>query len=149
MGMDSRFGLRFSECRVLDLCHVRTVRNCTFYTFLLQNQSDYIGYSAYSSKEYREATTKEEQCKVPIEDWEIGKVGNMEKMKKEYHEYCLKSTSNNIIFCPEEIIKRKRDKKVQWINDHFKKTWLRDRISVSIFVQYASLFVYKQIIYII
>ena len=44
----------------------------------------------------------------------------MEKMKKEYHEYCLKSTSNNIIFCPEEIIKRNKDKKVKWINDYFK-----------------------------
>ena len=116
----------------------------TFYIFLLQlaNQSAYSDYSAYSSKEYREATTKEEQCNVPIDGWEIGKSGDMEKMKKEYHEYCLKSTSNNIIFCPEEIIKRKRDKKVQWINDHFKKTWLRDRISVSMFDHYASLFVY-------
>ena len=115
----------------------------------MANQSAYRAYSAYSSKEHREATTKEELCKVPIDGWEVGKAGNMEKMKKEYNEYCLKSKSNNIIFCPEEIIKRKRDKKVQWINDHFKKTWLRDRISVSMFVQYASLFVYKQIIYVI
>ena len=86
----------------------------TFYIFLLQlaNQSAYSDYSAYSSKEYREATTKDEQCKVPIDGWEIGKSGDMEKMKKEYQEYCLKSTSNNIIFCPEEIIKMKRYKKV-------------------------------------
>ena len=97
-------------------------RNCTFYTFLFQlaNQSAYRAYSAYRSKEYREATTKEELCKAPIDRWEVGKAGNMEKMKKEYNEYCLKSKSNNIIFCPEEIIKRNNDKKVKWINDYFK-----------------------------
>ena len=57
---------------------------------------------------------------MPIDGWEVGKAGNMEKMKKEYNEYCLKSKSNNIIFCPEEIIKRNKDKKVKWINDYFK-----------------------------
>ena len=41
-------------------------------------------------------------------------------MKKEYHEYCPKSKSNNIVFCPEKIIKRKKDKEVQRINDYFK-----------------------------
>ena len=41
-------------------------------------------------------------------------------MKKEYHEYCPKSKSNNIVFCPEKIIKRKKDKEVQWNNDYFK-----------------------------
>ena len=41
-------------------------------------------------------------------------------MKKEYHEYCPKSKSNNIVFCPEKIIKRKKDKKVQLINDYFR-----------------------------
>ena len=44
----------------------------------------------------------------------------MEKMRKEYHEYCPKSKSNNIVFCPKNIIKREKDKKVQWINDYFK-----------------------------
>ena len=117
---------------------------CTFYIFLLQlaNQSAYTGYSAYGSKEYREATNKEEQCKVPIDGWEIGKSGDMEKMKKEYQEYCRKSKSNNIVSCPKEIIKRKKDKKVEWINDNFKKIWLRNRILVSMFEHYASLFVY-------
>ena len=57
---------------------------------------------------------------MPIDGWEVGKAGNMEKMKEEYNEYCLKSRSNNIIFCPEEIIKRNKDKKVKWINDYFK-----------------------------
>ena len=116
----------------------------TFYIFLLQlaNQSAYSDYSAYSSKEYREATTKEEQCKVPIDGWEIGKSGDMEKMKKEYQEYCLKSKSNNIVSCPKKIIKRKKDKKIEWINDNFKKIWLRNRILVSMFEHYASLFVY-------
>ena len=90
--------------------------------------------------------TKKEQCKadlVPI--WgpnpKYDKLP-IEKMRKEYHEYCPKSKSNNIIFCPKKIIKRKNDKKVQWINDDFEKTWLRDRISVSMFDHYASLFVY-------
>ena len=45
---------------------------------------------------------------------------SIEEMRKEYHEYCPKSKSNNIVFCPEKIIKRKQDKKVQWINDYFK-----------------------------
>ena len=116
----------------------------TFYIFLLQlaNQSAYSDYSAYSSKEYREATTKEEQCNVPIDGWEIGKSGDMEMMKKEYHDYCLKSKSNNIVSCPKKIIKRKKDKKIEWINDNFKKIWLRNRILVSMFEHYASLFVY-------
>ena len=116
----------------------------TFYIFLLQlaNQSAYSDYSAYSSKEYREATTKEEQCNVPIDGWEIGKSGDMEKMKKEYHDYCLKSKSNNIVSCPKKIIKRKKDKKIDWINDNFKKIWLRNRILVSMFEHYDSLIVY-------
>ena len=41
-------------------------------------------------------------------------------MKKDYHEYCPKSKSNNFIFCPKSIIKKKNDVKVQWINDYFK-----------------------------
>ena len=41
-------------------------------------------------------------------------------MRKEYHEYCPKSKSNNFVFCPEQIIKRKKDKKLKWINDYFK-----------------------------
>ena len=45
---------------------------------------------------------------------------SIEEMRKEYHEYCPKSKSNNIVFCPEKIIKRKKDKRVQWINDYFK-----------------------------
>ena len=96
---------------------------------------------AYHTEKYMEAMTKEEQCKVDLLSmWEPKEP--VENMRKEYHEYCPKSKSNNIIFCPKKIIKRKNDKKVQWINDDFEKTWLRDRISVSMFDHYASLFVY-------
>ena len=76
----------------------------------------------YSGNKYKEATTKEEQCKVPIMSDCICQIYDklqIEKMKKEYHEYCPKSKSNNIVFCPEKIIKRKKDKRVQWINDYF------------------------------
>ena len=66
--------------------------------------------------------TKAEQCKVDlVPGW--GKTYDKpqwEKMRKEYHEYCPKSNSksNNIVFCPQQIIKRKNDKRVQWQNDH-------------------------------
>ena len=76
----------------------------------------------YSTKKYREATTKKEQCKVPLKP-DLGSNQDqmlIEKLRKEYHEYCPKSKSNNIVFCPEKIIKRKKDKRVQWINDYFK-----------------------------
>ena len=76
----------------------------------------------YSTKKYREATTKKEQCKVPLKpDWGSNQDQmTLEKLRKEYHEYCPKSKSSNIVFCPEKIIKRKKDKKVQWINEYFK-----------------------------
>ena len=66
--------------------------------------------------------TKEEQCKVPLDsNWGPNQDQmSIEKMRKEYHEYCPKSKSNNIVFCPKNIIKREKDKKVQWINDYFK-----------------------------
>ena len=78
----------------------------------------------YDTKKFRDAMTKEEQCEAKLESiW--GPNPNyehlpLEKMRKEYHEYCPKSKSNNIIFCPKNIIKRKKDKRVQWINDYFK-----------------------------
>ena len=76
----------------------------------------------YSTKKYREATTKKEQCKVPLKpDWGSNQDQmTLEKLRKEYHEYCPKSKSSNIVFCPEKIIKRRKDEKVQWINDYFK-----------------------------
>ena len=46
-----------------------------------------------------------------------------EKMRKEYDEYCPKSKSSNIIFCPKKIIKtldKGKEKKAQWFNDYFK-----------------------------
>ena len=66
--------------------------------------------------------TKAEQCKVDlVSDWgETYDKPQLEKMRKEYHEYCPKSKSNNIVFCPKKIISRKKDKKVKWINDYFK-----------------------------
>ena len=66
----------------------------------------------YSSKKYREAITKVEQCKVPLEGYQ--------GRKKEYDKYCSKSKSNNIILCPQKIINRKKDERVQWITDYFK-----------------------------
>ena len=78
----------------------------------------------YNTKQYRDAVTKKEQCKaelIPI--WGPNPTYEkmpLDKMKKEYHEYCPKSKSNNIIFCPKSIIKKKKDVKVQWINAYFK-----------------------------
>ena len=40
-------------------------------------------------------------------------------MEKEYFEFCPKSKSNNIIFCPQPNNQEKNDKKVWWINDYF------------------------------
>ena len=36
----------------------------------------------------------------------------MEEMRTEYHKYCPKSKSNNIIYCPKEIIKKKIKEKM-------------------------------------
>ena len=68
----------------------------------------------FNSKQYREATTKEEKCKVHLDGWK----NRTEKMRNEYDEYCPKSKSN-IIFCPQKIIHQPINK-VQWVNDHFK-----------------------------
>ena len=38
---------------------------------------------------------------------------------EEYHKYCPKSKSSNIISCPKKIIKKKND--LKWQNDYFKK----------------------------
>ena len=78
----------------------------------------------YDTKKYREAITKKQLCKVDLvslwgENPAYDKL-SIEKMRKEYHEYCPKSKSNNIIFCPKKIINRKKDKKVKWINNYFK-----------------------------
>ena len=78
----------------------------------------------YHTQQYRDAITKEEQCKAKlISIWGPNPTYDkmpLEKMKKEYHEYCPKSKSNNFVFCPKSIIKKKKDVKVQWINDYFK-----------------------------
>ena len=75
----------------------------------------------YNIEKYRKAITNEEQCKVPLEDdWGKKTFHDKEKMRKEYHEYCPKSKLNSIVFCPKKIIKRKKDKKIEWINDYFK-----------------------------
>ena len=79
---------------------------------------------SYNTEQYRDAMTKKQQCKVELRSlWgsnPIFEKWNLDKMKKEYHEYCPKSKSGNIIFCPKSIIKKKKDVKVQWINDYFK-----------------------------
>ena len=79
----------------------------------------------YDTKKYREAITKKELCKVDLvsrwgDDPNYDKLP-IEKMRKEYHEYCPKSKSNNIIICPQQIIKRKKDIRVQWTNDYFQR----------------------------
>ena len=98
--------------------------NCTFYsisdidTFLLQPTQGWY----YNTEKFREAMNKKEQCKVPLNsNWGLKKDQmTLEKMRKQYHEYCPKSKSNNLVFCPEKIIKRKKEEKVQLINDYFK-----------------------------
>ena len=86
-------------------------------------------------------------CKIPlIGDWDQainydktanGKIktnakgekqsAEMEQMKTEYHKYCPKSKSNNIIYCPKEIIKKKIKKdinkgmKLKKLNKHFER----------------------------
>ena len=85
----------------------------------------------YNTKKFREAMTKKEQCKVDlISIWGPNPTYDkltIEKMRKEYHEYCPKSKSNNIVFCPKQIIKRKKDIRVQWINDYFKRDGKKGR----------------------
>ena len=83
----------------------------------------------YNTEKFREAMNKKEQCKVPLNsNWGLKKDQmTLEKMRKEYHEYCPKSKSHNIVSCPEKIIKRKNDIRVQWINDYFKKNGKKGR----------------------
>ena len=51
----------------------------------------------------------------------------MKEMRTEYHKYCPKSKSNNIIYCPKEIIKKKIKKdinkgmKLKKLNKHFER----------------------------
>ena len=75
--------------------------------------------------------TKAEQCKVDlVSDWgETYDKPQLEKMRKEYHEYCPKSNSksNNIVFCPQQIIKRKNDIGVKWMNDYFKNLVMKSK----------------------
>ena len=104
------------------------------YTFLQPVQ----GWG-YNIEKYREATSKKELCKVDLlSSW--GPKKPIEKMRKEYHEYCPKSKSNNIVFCPKEIIKRKSEK-VQCINDNFNKTWLKEIILICLFRTLLTKFV--------
>ena len=78
----------------------------------------------YHTEQYRAAMTKKEQCKVDrLSIWGTNPAYEklpLNKMKKEYNEYCPKSKSNNFVFCPKSIIKKKKDVRVQWINDYFK-----------------------------
>ena len=111
------------QCRGLVLCKT-CLENCTFYsiqdidTFLLQPTQGWY----YNTEKFREAMNKKEQCKVPLNsNWGLKKDQmTLDKMRKQYHEYCPKSKSNNLVFCPEKIIKRKKEEKVQLINDYFK-----------------------------
>ena len=88
----------------------------------MQSNDQRMMTAEYSSKNYREAMTKEQQCKVALEGW-----GEYQARRKEYQEYCPKSKSkskSNFVFCPKKIIKRKKDeerKNIQRLNDYFKK----------------------------
>ena len=59
---------------------------------------------------------KTELCKVELLPmWGENQTYVQQKMTKEYEEYkeyCPKSKSDNIIFCPQEIINRKKGNKV-------------------------------------
>ena len=77
----------------------------------------------YDTKMFREAATKKEQCNAKLFSmWGPNPTYEklpLKEMEKDYHEYCPKSKSNNLIFCPKSIIKKRNDVKVQWINDYF------------------------------
>ena len=59
--------------------------------------------------------------------WKNKRKAEVEKMRKEYHKYCIKSKSSNYVFCPKKILKKKKDKKLKWLNDHFKKISTKKR----------------------
>ena len=82
------------------------------------------GFAFYSLKKHREAMSKEEQCKAPIKPKSSAEI---KQRMKEYHGYCPKSKSNNIVFCPKKILKRKKEKEVQCINDYVKSFWGKGR----------------------
>ena len=72
-------------------------------------------YYDYGTNLFREAATKEEQCKINLfSEWaKIKRNHEIEKMRREYNKYCPKSKSNNIIVCPKDIIKKKNDLKLK------------------------------------
>ena len=80
-------------------------------------------YYDYGTNLFREAATKFEQCKINLlNEWPKSKTkSEIEEMRTEYHKYCLKSKSNNIISCPKDIIKKKNDLKLKWLNHYFKE----------------------------
>ena len=80
-------------------------------------------YYDYGTNLFREAATKEEQCKINLlNEWPKSKTNpEIEEMRTEYHKYCPTSKSNNIISCPKDIIKKKNDLKLKWLNDYFKE----------------------------
>ena len=86
-------------------------------------QGVYGWYYDYGTNLFREAATKEEQCKIKLLSfWPKSKPDpEIEEMRREYHKYCPKSKSNNIIACPKDIIKKKNDLKLKWLNNYFKE----------------------------
>ena len=75
------------------------------------------GFAFYSLKKHREAMSKEELCKAPIQP---GMPAAIKQGIKEYRASCPKSKSNNIVYCPKKILKRKKEKEAQCINDYVK-----------------------------
>ena len=69
--------------------------------------------------------SKEEQCEIELE-W-FNPKHNQTKSEieeiEDYHKYCPKSRSSNIISCPKKIIKKRKNMsiKLKWLNDYFKK----------------------------
>ena len=95
------------------------------FTFKLQERHGwYYDHTRLHGNKYRDAVSQKEQCKIKLTGhWNNTKTeAEIEEMRKEYHNYCPKSKSNNIIYCPKNIIK-KRDKnmKLKRLNDLFNK----------------------------
>ena len=77
----------------------------------------------YDNEKIREVASKEEQCEIELDN-PMGKSltkSEIKELRSKYYKYCPKSKSNNIIFCPTAIIKKKNDPKLEWLNDYFKK----------------------------
>jgi len=92
----------------------------------------------YPTKKYRDVISKKEQCKLG--EWndkvieESFSYEDYEGRNEEFREYCPKSKSNNLIFCPKSLFKQAPGpvkSMIQQRNDNFKKILNRKRRSRS------------------